>query len=86
MYREEMSAEQYLQALNELLQLHRDYRPGMRFVLNQDRSGFDWEPLGTVYPLNEVSSQLRRRFAVRLTKSEPPYDLGIQLGVVPKLD
>ncbi len=76
MYREAVSAEQYLLALNELLQRHPDYRPGMRFVLRQDRSGFDWEPLGTVYPLNDVSAQLRKRFAVRLSKSDPSYDLG----------
>jgi signal transduction histidine kinase len=46
----------------------------MRFVLREDKGGFDWKPDGILYPLDEVSSLVRQRYAVKFDKREPHYE------------
>jgi hypothetical protein len=68
-----LSPEQYLLELNRALRAHPNFLAGMKFVLRPDKGGFDWEPMGILYPHSEVSAQVRKRFTVRFEKHEPLY-------------
>ena len=58
-----ISADDYLAELNHRLQMHPDFRPGMRFV-RHPQGGFDWEPNGYLSPFTEVSGIMRKLYVV----------------------